>query len=126
MVTTFANASGQYLVQMALSERLSEAGEVQMRLPRREPQTEGRAADDLAGRPGPPRLADRSCCCPARPVVRVLIPPVPARPHPVDLFLCRHHYMVSRAALAAIGAAVVDGTGTVLDPVSAGCRRSQG
>ena len=26
---------------------------------------------------GPPRLADGSCCCPARPVVTVVIPPGP-------------------------------------------------
>jgi hypothetical protein len=34
-------------------------------------------------------------------VVRVLIPPAPARPHSVDLLLCGHHYRASRAALAA-------------------------
>ena len=41
--------------------------------------------------PGPPRLADRSCCCQATPVVKVLIPPSSARPHSVDLLLCGHH-----------------------------------
>ena len=67
---------------------------------------------------GPPRLADRSCCCPARPVVRVLIPPSAERPHPVDLLLCGHHYLTSRAALAAAGAVAYDETGAVLEPAS--------
>jgi len=49
---------------------------------------------------------DRACCCPAQPVVRVIMPPVPGRPHSVDLLLCGHHYRVSRQALAAAGARV--------------------
>jgi hypothetical protein len=48
--------------------------------------------------------ADRSCCCPAQPVVRVIMPPTPRRRHSVDLLLCGHHYRVSRQALAAAGA----------------------
>lgn len=47
----------------------------------------------------------RSCCCPARPAVLVVMPPVPARPHETDLLLCEHHFRVSRPALAAAGAA---------------------
>jgi hypothetical protein len=35
---------------------------------------------------------DRACCCPARPVVRAIIPPAPQRPRPVGLLLCGHHY----------------------------------
>ena len=96
-----------------------------MRFTRRRASTADRMADDQAGWSGPPRLADRSCCCPARPVVRVLIPPGPARPCSADLLLCRHHYLASRAALAGAGAAVIDETGTVVDPVPAGCRRSR-
>jgi hypothetical protein len=51
---------------------------------------------------------DRACCCPARPVVRVIMPPVPGRPHAVDLLLCGHHYRISRQVLAAAGATVYD------------------
>lgn len=52
------------------------------------------------------------------PVVRVLIPPASERTHPVDLLLCGHHYLASRAALAAAGAVVIDETGAVLEPDS--------
>ena len=58
--------------------------------------------------------ADRACCCPARPVVTVVMPPVPGRPHPVDLLLCGHHYHASRAALHAAGAAVYDEAGFLI------------
>jgi hypothetical protein len=50
--------------------------------------------------------SDRACCCPAKAVVQVVIPPTPTRPHPTDLLLCGHHYRASRRALAA-GRAVV-------------------
>jgi hypothetical protein len=40
--------------------------------------------------------------------VRVLIPPAPARRHSVDLLLCGHHYRRSCAALAAVGAVIID------------------
>jgi len=52
-------------------------------------------------------------------VVKVLIPPGSARPHPVDLLLCGHHYLASRAALAAVNAVAIDETGSVLEPASA-------
>jgi hypothetical protein len=52
-------------------------------------------------------------------VVKVLIPPAVARPHSADLLLCGHHYVASRAALAAIRAVVLDETGAVVRPVSA-------
>jgi len=77
-----------------------------------------KAAGDQAAWSGPPPLADRSCCCPARPVVKVLIPPGSARPHPVDLPLCGHHYLASRAALAAVNAVAIDETASVLEPAS--------
>ncbi len=74
------------------------------------------AVDGQAGWHGPPRLADRGCCCPAKPVVRVLMPSTCERPRPVDLLLCGHHYLASRAALAAIGAVAIDEMGAVLEP----------
>ena len=63
----------------------------------------------------PPLIgAERACCCPARPVVTVIMPSAPGRPHPVDLLLCGHHLRVSREALKAAGAAVYDDTGALL------------
>jgi hypothetical protein len=55
----------------------------------------------------PARREDRACCCPAQPVVRVIMPPAAGRPHSADLLLCGHHYRVSRRALAAAGALVL-------------------
>ena len=49
---------------------------------------------------------DRACCCPAYPVVRVIMPPTAERRHPVDLLLCGHHYRVSRQGLAAARARI--------------------
>ena len=43
----------------------------------------------------------RACCCPGRPVVRVIMPASAARPHPVALLLCGHHYRVSQAGITA-------------------------
>jgi len=54
---------------------------------------------------GPPPL-DRACCCVARAVVRVVMPPAPGRPHDTELLLCGHHYRVSRDALATAHARV--------------------
>jgi len=69
--------------------------------------------DDLP--PSLPHVVeDRACCCPARPVVTVIMPPAPGRPHPVDLLLCGHHFRVSQAALTAAGAAVYDDTGALI------------
>jgi hypothetical protein len=88
-----------------------------MRFPRRRAGKTGRShagqaagmhPDDQAAWSGPHDLGDRACCCPARPVVRVLIPPAPARPHSVDLLLCGHHCRASGAALAAAGAVIMD------------------
>ncbi|HYB17765.1 MAG TPA: hypothetical protein VEF71_20180 [Streptosporangiaceae bacterium] len=59
-------------------------------------------------------VADRACCCPARPVVTVMMPPTPHRPYAVDLLLCGHHFRVRRAALEAAGAAVYDDTGALI------------
>ena len=59
-------------------------------------------------------VADRACCCPARPVVIVIMPPASGRPHPVDLLLCGHHFRVGQAVLTAVGAAVYDDTGALI------------
>ena len=87
-----------------------------MKFPRRKAKAAARAAGDQAAWYDPPGLADRSCCCPARPVVRVLIPPTAGRRHPADLLLCGHHYLTSRAALATANAVAIDETGAVLEP----------
>jgi hypothetical protein len=91
-----------------------------MRLPWRRTAAAGHAAGARAGWFGPPRLAERSCCCPGKPVVIVLIPPASGRRHPVDLLLCGHHYLSSTAALAVVGAVVMDETGAIVDLVPAG------
>jgi hypothetical protein len=57
------------------------------------------------------RMADRACCCSARPVVIAIMPPVPGRDHATDLLLCGHHYRASRQALDGAGAHVYDGAG---------------
>jgi len=49
-----------------------------------------------------------ACCCPANPVVRVIMPATAARPHRTELLLCGHHYRVSRQALAAANATVTE------------------
>lgn len=54
----------------------------------------------------PVAITGPACCCPATPVVRVVMPPTQTRPHPTDLLLCGHHYRVSRQKLAALGATV--------------------
>ena len=95
-----------------------------MKFPRRKAKAATRGADDQAAWSGPPRLADRSCCCPARPAVRVLMPPTAERPHPVDLLLCGHHYLTSRAALAAANAVAIDKAGAVLEPAPTSVERT--
>jgi len=59
-----------------------------------------------AGTVASPRPEYRACCCPGRPVVRVIMPASAARPQPVDLLLCGHHYRVSQPAIAAAGATI--------------------
>jgi hypothetical protein len=49
-----------------------------------------------------------ACCCPANPVVRVVMPATAARPHCTELLLCGHHYRVSRQALAGANATVTE------------------
>jgi hypothetical protein len=59
-----------------------------------------------------PAISSQACCCAARPVVRVIMPPTANRAHPVDLWLCGHHYRTSLKALLAAGATVEDLTVT--------------
>jgi len=59
-----------------------------------------------------PAIPSRACCCTARPVVRVIMPPTATRARPVDLWLCGHHYRTSLQALLAAGATVEDLTQT--------------
>lgn len=70
--------------------------------------------DEMTGLGRPLSFADRACCCPARPVVTVIMPPAPGRPRPVDILLCGHHYRASRAALRAAGAIVYDENGVLI------------
>jgi hypothetical protein len=53
-----------------------------------------------------PNIPSRACCCPGRPVVKVIMPPTRGRIHQVDLWLCGHHYNASRAVLLLAGARV--------------------
>ena len=71
-------------------------------------QVEGAAGlFDVTARPGPAASSSgQACCCVARSVVRVVMPPTAARLHETELVLCGHHYRVSCAALAAAHAAV--------------------
>ena len=59
-----------------------------------------------------------ACCCPARPVVRVIMPPTAIRPHRTELLLCGHHYRVSRQTLAAANATVTELPGISVSPLA--------
>jgi hypothetical protein len=87
------------------------------RFPRPSARNDGNAIrrpldDAIPARGAPADLADRACCCSAKPVVRVIMPPTQARRHWTDLLLCGHHYRVSRRSLAAAGARVRELPGT--------------
>jgi hypothetical protein len=47
------------------------------------------------------RLANRSCCCIARPSVVIVLQPTQDRPHPTEVLLCGHHFEHSRTTLLA-------------------------
>jgi hypothetical protein len=66
------------------------------------------ATDDTASPLAAGCRADRACCCPAKPVVEVIMPPAPGRPRGTGLLLCGHHYRASRRALAAASAIVYE------------------
>jgi len=72
------------------------------------------SADEPAAQPTELMLAERACCCPGRPVVKVVIPPAEARAHVTDLLLCGHHFRVSQDALRAAGATAYDETGAIV------------
>ncbi len=59
------------------------------------------AAAAAAERIPPSAPEFHACCCPGRPVVRVIMPASVTRPRPVDLLLCGHHYRVSQEAITA-------------------------
>jgi hypothetical protein len=71
------------------------------------------------------RMADRACCCSAKPAVLALMPAARHRTHETDLLFCAHHYRAVRNALAAAGATVVDEAGVLATtdawPVTPGC-----
>ena len=60
-----------------------------------------------------------ACCCPARPVVQVVMPPIATRPHQTELLLCGHHYRGSRQALAVANATVTELPGISDSPLAA-------
>ncbi len=74
--------------------------------------------DDKIEAAGPVILGP-ACCCPANPVVRVVMPATAARPYPTELLLCGHHYRVSSLALAAAGATVSELVGPEGKPLEA-------
>lgn len=74
-----------------------------------------RLAEELTGIGTAIGITDRADCCPARPVVRVVLPAAASRPEPADLLMCGHHYRASRAALRAAGAAVYDEQGMLIE-----------
>lgn len=70
--------------------------------------------DELPGMDRRLAPGDRACCCPARPVVTVVIPAGRGHPHPADLLLCGHHYRASLGALLVAGADVYDKAGALI------------
>ena len=49
-------------------------------------------------------MDDKACCCPSRPMVRVLMPATESWSSRVDLLLCGRHFRLSQWSLAAAGA----------------------
>jgi len=76
----------------------------------------------LPQRAAPFSVTDQACCCPARPVVMVILPATADRPFPEDLLLCGHHFRVNESALRAAGAVAYDATGAPVtgDPAADG------
>ena len=73
------------------------------------PAGHGKTAHGHHSQPVPAAIvAGQACCCPAWPVVRVIMPATASRPHETDLLLCAHHYRVSRQALDEAGAVVIE------------------
>jgi len=74
----------------------------------------------LPGRAAPFSVTDQACCCPARPVVMVILPATSTSPFPADLLLCGHHFRVNERALRAAGAQAYDAAGALVtgDPAA--------
>lgn len=72
------------------------------------------AADQPVAGPTELMLAERACCCPGRPVVKVVMPPATDRAEATDLLLCGHHFRVSQETLSEAGATVYDELGQVV------------
>jgi hypothetical protein len=66
----------------------------------------------------PAWVLEIACCCPSRPVVRVIVPAAADRPHPAELLLCGHHYRASQDALVRVRAAVYDRAGALISSAS--------
>jgi hypothetical protein len=81
-----------------------------------------RLAEELAESGMAIGVTERACCCPARPVVRAVMPATTRRSEPVDLLLCGHHYRAGHVALLAAGAAVYDDRGVLIAGAPAGRR----
>jgi hypothetical protein len=79
----------------------------------------GETGDDAVNQGYPGWLRDRACCCPSRPVVRVVMPAAGHRLRSVDLLLCGHHYRASRERLEASRAAVYDRTDALISSAAA-------
>jgi len=74
------------------------------------PTSDAEACEPVAG--GEPAwLAERACCCSARPRFRVLLPG--GADGNVDLLFCGHHFRLSAPRLADLGAWVYDCANTM-------------
>jgi hypothetical protein len=74
--------------------------------------------DDTISADSPVRLGP-ACCCPANPVVRVIMPAAATRAGATELLLCGHHYRASRQALADANATVTELLGPAGTPPEA-------
>ncbi len=72
---------------------------------------------DLLALAAPGWLAEPACCCPSRPWFRVFVPTADIG-GTTDLLLCAHHFRISRARLAALGAWAYDRTDNLLSPTA--------
>lgn len=87
--------------------------------PGAEPVPSAPPADDVSDADAVLALADRACCCLARPVVMTVLPPTADRPNPADLLLCGHHYHINEEVLAVAGATIHDARATRAEPTVA-------
>ena len=76
---------------------------------------------DAADWAWPLAFAEHACCCPAGPVVTVVMPPAPGRRYPMEVLLCGHHYRVCEIALLAAGATVYDKSASCCRPGKSPC-----